>query len=128
MSIGNASEVRSTIPGVHKVQGVWTGAGGTADCTHDSADWSRGIASLAYTSSGKYLMTFTDGGQQIVGHNIRVCGQAGEDPVVVNLLRGTYSSSAKTVSVEFSDLAGGLINLLATDKILIDVDFVRAAP
>jgi hypothetical protein len=129
MSIGNASCVRSTIPGVHKVQGVWTGGGAATSCTHVATDWSRGIASLAYNAAtGKYLLTFTDGGQQIVGHNIRVCGLTGVDPVTVNLLRGTYSTSAKTVQVEFSDLSGALIDLLATDKVLIDVDFTRAAP
>ncbi len=129
MSIGNASVVRSTIPGVHKVQGVWTGGGAAADCTHDADDWSRGVASLAYNSAtGKYLLTFTDGGQQIVGHNIRVCGLTGVDPVAVNLLIGSYDSAEKTVEVEFSDLAGGLLDLLTTDKVLVDVDFVRAAP
>ena len=129
MSIGNASAVRSTIPGVHKVQGVWTGGGAAANCTHAAADWSKGIASLNYNAAtGKYKITFTDVGQQIVGHNIRVCGLTGVDQVTVNLLRGTFSSTAKTVEVEFSDLAGTLLDLLTTDKVLVDVDFVRMAP
>lgn len=129
MSIGNATEVRSTLPGVHKVQGVWTGGGAAQNCTHVAADWSRGVASLDYNgATGKYLLTFTDVGQQIVGHNIRVCGQTGEDPVEVNLLRGTFSTTTKSVEVEFSDLTGALLDLLSTDKVLIDVDFVRFAP
>lgn len=128
-AIGNSTPVTSTLPGVQKVQGVWTGGGAGTSCTHAAADWSRGIASLAYNAAaGKYLLTFTDCGQQIVGHNIRVCGLTGVDPVTVNLLRGTFSSSAKTVQVEFSDLGGTLIDLLTTDKVLVEVDFVRYAP
>ncbi len=129
MSVGNATPVRSTIPGVYKVQGVWTGGGAATDCTHAAADWSKGITSVTYNSAtGKYLITFTDVGQQIVGHNIRVCGATTVDPVAVQLIRGSLSTSAKTVQVEFSDLAGGLLDLLSTDKLLIEVDFVNSAP
>lgn len=128
-AIGNASEVRSTLPGVHKVQGVWTGGGAAADCSHAAADWSRGVASIAYNgATGKYLITFTDVGQQIVGHNIRVCGLTTVATVTANLLRGSFDSAAKTVQVEFYDLGGSLIDLLTTDKVLVDVEFVRAAP
>lgn len=129
MSLGNAFPIRSTIPDTVKVQGVWTGGGAGQDCTHVAADWNRGVASVVYNSAtGKYLMTFMDVGQQIVGHNIRVCGLTGVDPVVVNLLIGTFSTSAKTVEVEFSDLAGTLIDLLTTDKLLVDVEFAKNGP
>ncbi len=130
MSIGNASVVRSTIPGVHKVQGVWTGGGAGTSMTHAAADWSKGIVSVTYhTDAGKYLITFTDVGQQIVGHNCKVCRPTdGDDPVVVNLRRGSFDSAAKTVEIEIADMDGTAYDLATDELLLIDVEFALFAP
>ena len=129
MSLGNAFPLKSNLPDLVQVIGVWTGGGAATNCTKAAADWSRGITSLNYNAAtGKYLITFTDVGQQIVSHSIAVCGLTTVDMVSVNLIRGSFSISAKTCEVEFSDLAGILLDLLTTDKILINVTFAKNAP
>jgi hypothetical protein len=130
MSIGNAFPVRSTSPDTVKVQGVWTGGGAAADCTHDAADHSHGIASVKYDSAtGKYKITFVDVGQQIVGGDIKVCRAAASGAhLVTNIVRSTLSTSEKTVEFEVSDLSNTLTDLLTTDKILVNVEFAKNGP
>ncbi len=126
MSIGNATVVRSTIPGVHKVQGVWTGGGANADCTLEDGDWSRGIAALAHygtSGSGQYLLTFTDCGQQIVGSSIVVTRPTGSAVRGVLMVTDSFDPVAKTVLLEFD-----IGDLPVEDKVLVSVDFVSFAP
>ncbi len=126
MTIGNAFPVRSTIPDLIEVAGVWTGGGAAADCTHAAADWNRGIASVAYNAAtGKYLVTFVDCGQQIVKYSIQVEGDTGVDPVVGMVVAGSYSQSAKTVALEFG---ATLIDLLTTNKLHLSFTFAKNGP
>lgn len=130
MSLGNASPVRSTCPDTVKVQGVWTGGGAGTDCTHDAADHSHGIASVAYTSAaGCYTITFTDVGQQIVGHHISFGQQTGVNPLSYAIRNGSFSRTTKSVIVEFSASdSGTLTDLLTTDKLYIDFTFAKNGP
>ncbi len=130
MSIGNATVVRSTLPGVHRVQGVWTGGGAGANCTLATGDWSRGIASVNYTSAtGCYTITFTDVGQQIIGWNIKSGQETGVNPLCFIVRNGTFSASTKTVIIEVSASdSGTLTDLLTTDKLYISFEFVNFAP
>lgn len=123
---------KCSVPDLQQVVGVWTGAGGTDDCTHDSDDWSKGIASVEYNSStGHYLITFTEvPGQQIVAHNCRVCVPTTETETRVNVVRSTYDSDAKTVEIEVWDSAAtpALVALETDEKLLIDITFAKYAP
>ncbi len=125
MSIGNAFPVRSTVPDTVKVQGTWTGGGAAASCTHDPLDWNRGIASVVYTATGKYTVTFVDCGQQIVDYSIQVEGGTGVDPVVGQVIAGSFDSAAKTVDLEFG---ATLIDLLTTDKLHLTFTFAKNGP
>jgi hypothetical protein len=126
---------RSTIPSVICVQGVWTGAGAAANCTHSPADdWSQGIASVNYNAAtGKYKITLTQRGQQIVGGHVEVCGAAGATKKTVHIIRSTYSTSAQTVEIEVwtegtEAVAPALVDLATTDKILICLELAAAKP
>lgn len=126
MSIGNAFPVRSTVPDTVRVQGTWTGGGAAADCTVTAGDWNRGIESFKYNSAtGKYKITFRDCGQQIIDYSLKVEGDTGVDPVHASVIAGTFSSSAKTVEVEFG---ATLIDLLTTNKIHVTFEFAKNAP
>lgn len=128
----NAYPKRCSLPGVTVVQGVWTGGGAGAACTKAAADHSEGIASVAYNSAtGKYLVTFTDVGQQIVGGSVEVYRRTSDEPMVGNLVRGGYSRSAKTVEFtvhEMLDATCNLTDLLTTDQVCITVEFSNFAP
>lgn len=134
MALGNAFPVRSSIPDTIRVLGVWTGGGAAANMTKATADWNRGIASVAYNAAtGKYLITFTDVGQQIVAYNISCTSTTGVIPKNVALLRNTFSASAKTVEIEIRTpateaVATALVDLLTTFKICIDVTFAKNGP
>ncbi len=119
-----------TLPGTFKVQGVWTGGGAGTNCTHAAADWSRGIASIAYTSSaGCYTITFTDVGQQIVGWKITTGQQTGVNPLAFCLRNGTFSATTKTVIFEVSASdSGTLTDLLTTDKLYVEFEFATSPP
>ncbi len=126
MSIGNAFPVRSTVPDTTKVQGTWTGGGAAADCTHDAADWNRGIESVKYNSAtGKYKVKFMDCGQQLVDYSIQVEGATGVDPVVGMVVAGSLDTVAKTVDLEFG---ATLIDLLTTNKLHLTFVFAKNAP
>ncbi len=126
MPNGNGFPVRTSIPNVFRVQGKFTGGGAATSCTVTSGDWNRGIASLAYNSAtGKYLMTFTDCGQQIVGWGISVSVLTGVDPVIGSIIEATYDATLKTVQVEFG---ATLIDLLTTQKVYVWVEFSKTPP
>lgn len=122
MSLGNSYPVRSTIPNTETIRGCWTGGGAATNCTKAAADWSRGIKSIAYNAAtGKYLVTFYDNGQQIVGGQVECSGAAGAAKKQVHILRSTYSPSAKTVQLEvWTGPAGALVDLLTTDVIMCE--------
>lgn len=128
MALGNAYEARCTVPDATEVTGVWTGGGAAADCTHTSTDWSKGIASIAYAgATGKYTITFTDVGQQLIGWTATVLRATTEDPMFFLPIAGTLSTSAKTLSVE-CNVGGTLTDALTTDKILINAKFAKQKP
>ena len=130
MSLGNAFPVRSSVPDTIRVQGVWTGGGAAADCTHAAADFSRGISSIAYTAAtGCYTITFTDVGQQIVGWKITTGQQTGVNPLAFCLRNGTFSATTKSVIFEVSASdSGTLTDLLTTDKLYVEFEFATSPP
>ncbi len=129
MSLGNAYPSRTSVPGLQKVQGVWTGGGAAADATHSAGDWSKGIASVVYTATGKYTIAFTDVGQQIVGHKITFGQATGVNPLSYIVVNGSFSTTTKSVDVEFSASdSGTLTDLLVTDKLYIEFEFAKQAP
>lgn len=137
MALGNASPVLSSIP-KREVAGVWTGGGSAANCTKAAADWSKGISSVAYNAAtGKYRITLSDFGQQLLpGSRIDVCRAAGASPIRVNIIRSSLAPSAATgtATLDFEvwqdDAVSGipaLLDLLTTDKLLINLVFATAA-
>lgn len=130
MSLGQAHLDKSTLPGLIHVQGVWTGGGAASAMTHTSTDWSRGIVSIAYNSAtGKYLITFTDVGQQIVGDSCKVWTASGDKPWTAVVIRSSLSTTAKTVEVEIWDQDGDALSDLGTSqKLAVDITFAPAAP
>jgi hypothetical protein len=132
--MSSASTLRSTLPGVVAVKGVWTGAGGVANCTVATGDWSKGIRSIAYNAAtGKYKITLTARGQQIVGGHIEVCGAAGATKKIVHIIRSTYSPSAQTVEIEVwtqgTEAVGpALVALATTDKLLVSLELAQSKP
>lgn len=122
---------RSTLPGVTQIQGVWTGGGAAADCTKEDEDHSDGISALEYNSAtGKYLLTLTDVGQQIVAGRVDVMRTTGDEPIEAVILRSTYDRVAKTVEVEFWEVttAAALVDVLTTDKLCITLEVSSFAP
>src|SRR5260370_12602750 len=119
MPLGNAYPVRGSVPDVVRVQGVWTGGGGAADMTKAAADQNRGIVSVKYhASTGIYTVTFLDVGNQLVAAKADVFRPTTVAPVQGNVVRGSFSQSAKTVDVEFCDLATpSVIDLATTDTV-----------
>lgn len=133
MALGNGSNIKTSLPGVRKVQGVWTGGGAAANCTKASGDLSQGISSVAYNAAtGKYKITFTDVGQQIVGGSVEVMRAiATTTPMVANIGRATFSRSAKTVEFYVTQLSAAtnpLTDLLTTDKVCINIEFGSVGP
>lgn len=127
MSLGNSFPVRSVVPDTVKVQGVWTGGGNGADCTHDAADWNRGIESVKYDAGdgdGVYTIKFVDVGQQIVGFSVNECKEALATPRVWSLDLSSWDSAAKTVKAVASTGGGAA----TTSKLLISVEFTKNGP
>ncbi len=127
MSLGNAFPVRSTVPDIVRVQGLWTGGGAAANMAVTSGDWNKGIASVAYNSAtGKYLVTFIDCGDQIVWADAKVFRPTtGDDPLPANILLATFSASAKTIQVEF----GATLTDIDTDeKVGFVFEFAKNGP
>lgn len=125
MPKGNAFPVRSSVPGLFTVEGVWTGGGAAADCAVTAGDWNRGIISFVYTATGKYTVTFRDFGQQIVSYSLSTTGATGVDPVVGQVVEGSYSATAGTVALEFG---ATLADLLTTNKVHLSFTFASNAP
>jgi hypothetical protein len=123
---GSCSPIVSSL-NKFEVGGVWTGGGAAASCTQVSTDWNRGISSVAYNAAtGKYLVTFLDCGQQILpGSEVKVCRAAAAAPLLVNIVRGTYSATAKTVEIEVWDVdaTAALTDLALTDVLLLSFHF-----
>lgn len=130
MALGNAYTQRSTIPGATEVGGVWTGGGAAADMTNDETTaWNRGIVSVAYNAAtGKYLMTFTDVGQQVIGFSACVASATGDGPLFITPVKGSLSTSAKTLAVECNDGSGTLTDLPATAEVQFNVKFAQQKP
>lgn len=134
MSLGNAFPVRSTIPDTVKVQGVWTGGGAAANMTKATADWNRGIASVAYNAAtGKYKVTFVDCGQQLIGGHAECVSTTGVITKRVSIIRSSFSASAKTVEIEVWTpatelVASALVDLVDTFKVMLSFEFAKNGP
>ncbi len=120
----------TSIPGQVTVQGVWTGGGAASNCAVASGDWNRGIASFVYTAAtGCYTITFSDCGAALVGHHIGFGQQTGVNPLAYTVRNGSFSSSTKSVIVEFSATdSGTLTDLLTTDKLYCKFEFSSFPP
>ena len=127
MSLGNAFPVRSTVPDLTVVTGLWTGGGAAADMSVTSGDWNKGIASVAYNAAtGKYLITFVDVGADIVHCEAKVHRPtSGDDPIGSNILIGTFSRTAKTVEVEFG---ATLVDIDTDEKVSFFFLFAKNSP
>lgn len=134
MSTGASYPVRHTIPDVVTVGGVWTGGGAAANMTKATGDWNQGIASVAYNAAtGNYRITFVDVGQQIIFAAVTCVSTTGVICKDVEVLRSTFSTSAKTLDIEVwtraTDVAAAaLVDLLSTFKLLIKVEFAKNGP
>ena len=134
MGHGNLFEARSKIPASFEVRGVWSGGGAAANCSVASGDWNAGITSVAYNAAtGKYLITFKDFGQQVVGGSVEVVGDSGDIPMKAHFLRDTFSASAGTMEIEVWTLATEAVAAALTDvpadhKLLVHVVFADNGP
>ena len=132
MSLGNASVVRSTVPDQTEVRGVWTGGGAATDCSRATGDANKGIISFKYNAAtGKYRVTLTDVGQQILDATCNVSRVSGSIPLSANVIRGSLNVANKTVDIEFWSVAAGahtLTDLAATDKVLVTIVFTKNQP
>ncbi len=127
VGIGQAYPVRASIPGLDFVFGKWTGGGAGASMAVAAGDWNHGIASVAYNSAtGKYLVTFTEVGNQIVYADAKVHRPTtGDDPLPVNILLTTFSRSAMTVEIE---VGATLADVDTDEKVTFMFVFARVAP
>ncbi len=121
---------KCSVPGLEQVVGKWTGGGAATDCALAAGDWSKGIASVAYTAAtGVYTVTFTDAYQQLVGYRITASQQTGVDPIGGVVRNGTYSSTTKSLIFELNTLpSGALVDALTTDKLMLEFTFAKFAP
>jgi hypothetical protein len=131
-TLGNASEVKSNLPSVQQVRGVWTGAG-AADLSHTSTDWSKGISSVDQTATGKYTIYLTEWGQQLVGSYINIRHTTAATKQRAGVTKAGFNSSAGTVTFEVftDDAVSGvptLADVVSGDKVEIVLEFVRSAP
>jgi hypothetical protein len=114
---------------VQTVSGMWTGGGAAANCTLAAGDHSAGITSVAYNAAtGKYLITVSEWGQQLLpGSQVVIHRAAADAPLVANLIRtvtvATGGASA-TVAFEVWDLATpSLTDVATTAKVGIHLVF-----
>lgn len=131
MSLGNAFPVRSNVPDLIEVRGVWTGGGSAANCTHTSTDWSVGIASINYDgATGKYTITFVDVGAQLLEAKVDIHRVAGEAPLVANVPLGSFSTTTKQLDFEVWDVDGtsALTDIPATAKVCVKAVFAKNIP
>lgn len=127
MSLGNSYPDRCSVPNTLIVRGVWTGGGAGLSLTRLATDWSRGIRSIVWTATGKYLVTFIDSGQQLVGHSSDVSSPSGSVKKSVNVIRNSYSAALKTIQVE-TQAAGVLADLLVTEQLICGFVLVTNKP
>ncbi len=127
MSLGNAFPVRSTVPDLTIVAGLWTGGGAAADMEVSDGDWNRGIASVAYNSAtGKYLVTFVDTGPCLVHADAKVHRPtSGDDPIGSNIDIVSFDPVAKTVEVEFG---ATLVDIDTDEKVSFFFLFAKNGP
>lgn len=130
---GMLSPLRSNLD-VFQVRGVWTGAG-AADLTHSSSDWSKGIASVDQTATGKYTITLNDWGQQLVGSSINIRHTTAATKQRAGVTKNGFSVSAGVATVTFEvftdDGVSGipaLADVVSGDKVEIVLEFVGRAP
>lgn len=129
---GSESPVRSNLDTFY-VEGVWKGAG-DANMTQDSATyWGRGIASVNYNAAaGKFIITLQEqvGGQQLLpGSHVTVHRAAGAAPLVCNIVADSWSASARTINVEFWDVATpSLTSPATTDRVHVHLAFSKQKP
>lgn len=131
-AISSKAPVRSNLV-KEEVCGIWTGGGAATNCTHSSADHSAGITSVAYNAAtGKYLITLTEFGQQLLpDSHVVIHRAAAAAPLVANLVRTiTVATGGATATVAFEvwDLAGALTDLATTDKAAINLCFAKTKP
>lgn len=124
---------KSTVPGVRTVKGKWVGGGAAANCTKASTDVSKGIVSVNYNAAtGKYRITFTDApGFQVCGGNIVIHRAAAGTPVLAVITDASYSIANKTLDFQCFQITAGAyaaVDLLTSDKVIIDLDFATIQP
>lgn len=128
MSTGNAFPARNSVPDITHVVGVFTGGGAAANCSKASGDWIKGIESVAYNAAtGKYLITFSEVGNQVVTDGCKVLRPTATAPLFACVIRGSLSQSAKTCQLEIRT-ESALTDLATTDKLLIDIGFSKSPP
>lgn len=90
-----------SIPSVTKVCGLFTGNAGATM----AADFAQGIVSVVYVSSGTFDVTFVEQPGKLLGVEGVVHTVATVAPLTVKANFLTLSQSAKTLRIEFWDLA-----------------------
>lgn len=100
---GSISPVRTSIE-TAEVIGYYTGAG-AADLTKVVGS---GIASIAYTATGKYTITFAAGqlGALLVDVDVKVHTAANAAPLIGKFVPASVNMTAGTVDIELWALAG----------------------
>lgn len=115
---GSISPVRTSIETAEMV-GYYTGAG-AADLVKVVGS---GIASVAYTATGKYTITFASGqlGALLVDVDVKVHTAANAAPLIGKFVPASVNMTAGTVDIELWALAGAgtatLANLAVTGTV-----------
>lgn len=136
MSVTAKTVVKANLPTeVESVMGVWTGGGAAADCTHSSTKHSAGITSVVYNAAtGKYKINLSQWGQQLLpGSNVLVRRQAGDAPLLANLIDAvTVASDGLSAYCTFEvwdvDATSALTDLATTDTVAINLVFAKGKP
>jgi len=108
--------VRARTKEVDIVGGRWAGGGAATNCTRVSG---RGIASVAYVSQGKYLITLEKKFPYI--HSVHI------QPLTALTLGATValtaiSTSAGTIAFSFFDVTGAALkDILTTEELHITI-------
>lgn len=118
--MGDAFPKRCVSPNLRTVQGAWLGAG-AASATKVSG---HGILSVAWVSTGLYTITFVDVGAQIRFASAQVHTVATVAPQHAKLNVESFSTSAKTCTMEVWAANGGAkADLAAATTLHLQVDF-----
>lgn len=101
---------------VISVKGRWAGGGAAGNCTRTSG---RGISSVDYNSAtGKYVITFAEVGEYFLGARIDIMSADGASTSFLGR-PCVYSASAKTLTVNVSDVATPTNHDLATSESMV---------